>query len=122
LPPELFAALAPTNLVFYHWEITAERLPEVRPLSQFALMLAQRNQLDGKSASAKWLDRIGPKLDNTATTITQTAPDELTFTRRAPGGLIAIEFVVLANWLESTNFPLDGFQLPALQKNNSLQP
>jgi hypothetical protein len=122
LPPELFAALAPTNLVFYHWEITAERLPEVRPLSQFALMLAQRNQLDGKSAAAKWLDRIGPTLGDTSTTITQTAPDELTFTRRAPGGLIAIEFVALANWLESTNFPLDGFQLPALQKNNFLQP
>jgi hypothetical protein len=122
LPPGLLASLAPTNLVFYHWEITAERLSEVRPLSQFTLMLAQRNQLDGKSAAAKWLDHIGPTLGNTATTITQTVPNELTFARRAPGGLIAIEFVALANWLESTNFPLDGFQLPALQKNNSLRP
>ncbi len=121
-PKELFASLAPTNLVFYHWEITAERLPEVRPLSQFALMLAQRNQLDGKSAAAKWLDRIGPTLGNTSTTVTQTAPDELTFTRRAPGGLTAIELVALANWLESTNFPLNGFQLPALPKTNFLQP
>jgi hypothetical protein len=122
LPPELFAPLAPTNLVFYHWEITAERLPEVRPLSQFALMVAQRNQLNGKSAAAKWLDRIGPTLGNTVTTITQTAPDELTFTRKAPGGLTAIEFVALANWLESTNFPLEGFQLPPLSKTNSLTP
>jgi hypothetical protein len=122
LPKELFATLAPANLVFYHWEITAERLPEVRPLSQFTLMITRRNQLDGKSAAAKWLDHISPTLGNTSTTITQTAPDELTFTRRAPGGLIAIEFVALANWLESTNFPLGGFQLPPLQKNNSLQP
>lgn len=122
LPPELFTTLAPTNLVFYHWEITAERLLEVRPLSQFALMLAQRNQLNGKSAAAKWLDRIGPTLGNTVTTVTQTAPDELTFTRKAPGGLVAVEFVALANWLESTNFPLEGFQLPALPKTNSLPP
>jgi hypothetical protein len=91
-------------------------------LSQFALMSAQRNQLDGKSTAAKWLDRIGPTLGNTMTTITQTAPDELTFTRKAPGGLVAIEFLALANWLESTNFPLDGFQLPALPKTNSLPP
>jgi len=122
LPPELFATLAPANLVFYHWEITAERLPEVRNLSQFALMFAQCDQLDGKSAAAKWLDRIGPTLGNAVTTITQTAPDELTFTRKAPGGLIAIEFVALANWLEATNFPLGRFQLPALPKTNSLQP
>jgi hypothetical protein len=122
LPPKLFETLAPTNLVFYHWEITAERLPEVRILSQFALMLAQRNQLDGKSAAAKWLDHISPTLGNTVTTVSQTAPDELTFTRTAPGGLVAIEFVALANWLESANFPLDGFQLPALPKTNSLPP
>ncbi|MGH7990141.1 MAG: hypothetical protein ACREDS_08155, partial [Limisphaerales bacterium] len=121
LPPELSKVLAPTNLVFYHWEITAGRLPEVRVLSQFALMFAQRNQLNGKSTAAKWLDRIGPTLGNTMTTISQTAPNELTFTRKAPGGLIAVEFVALANWLESTNFPLEGFQLPALPKTNSLQ-
>jgi hypothetical protein len=122
LRPELFAILAPTNLVFYHWEITAERLPEVRNLSQLALMFVQQNQPDGKSAAAKWLDHIGPTLGNTVTTITQTAPDELTFTRKASGGLTALEFVAFANWLESTNFPLDGFRLPALPKTNSLQP
>jgi len=122
LPPELFAPLAPPNLVFYHWENTAERLPEVRNLSQFALLFSHWNQLDGKSAAAKWLDRIGPMLGNTATTITQTAPDELTFTRKAPGGLTAVEFVALANWLEATDFPLGKFQLPAPLKTNSLQP
>jgi hypothetical protein len=113
LPPELFKMLAPANLVFYHWEITAERLPEVRILSQLALLFAQRNQLDGKSAAAKWLDRIGPTLGNTVTALTQTAPDELTFTRKAPGGLTAIELVALANWLESANFPFGKVELPA---------
>jgi hypothetical protein len=122
LPPELFTTLAPTNLVFYHWEITAERLPEVRNLSQIALLFAHRNQLGGKSAAAQWLNRIGPTLGNTVTTITQTAPDELTFTRKASGGLTAVEFVALANWLEATNFPLGKFQLPALLKTDSLQP
>ena len=38
------------------------------------------------------------------TELTQTAPNELSFTRQAPGGLTAIELTALANWLEATNF------------------
>ena len=40
LPTELLAQLDRTNLIFYHWEITAERLQEIRGLSQLALLLA----------------------------------------------------------------------------------
>lgn len=112
LPRELFAQLAKTNLIFYHWEITAERLPEVLNLSQLTLMLTGHPQLDGNSASVKWLVHIGPTLGNNVTEITQTAPNELAFTRKAPGGLTAVEFIALAHWLEATNFPLETFQLP----------
>jgi hypothetical protein len=105
LPTELFAQLDRTNLIFYHWEITAERLQEIRGLSQLMLSLTDRPQLGAQSAAAKWLDRIGPTLGNTVTEITQTAPDEWAFKREAPGGLTAFELVVFANWLEATNFP-----------------
>jgi hypothetical protein len=117
LPPELLAQLDHTNLIFYHWEITAERLPEVRSLSQLALLLAGRPQFSAQSAAAKWLDHIGPTLGNTVTEITQTAPDEWTFKRKAPGGLTAFELVALANWLETTNFPCCNLRLSPHPEN-----
>ncbi|HVU28344.1 MAG TPA: hypothetical protein VHG71_11495 [Verrucomicrobiae bacterium] len=116
LPPQLFAALNQTNLVFYHWEITAQRFPQVLNLSQLALMLSNRPQLDGKSLAAKWLFQITPKLGNNVTTVTQSSSHELTLTRRAPAGLTAAELIALAHWLEATNFPLGTFQLPPLPK------
>jgi hypothetical protein len=112
LPPELFTELATPNLVYYHWEITAERLPEMLQLSQLGLMLTHHEQLGGNSAAAKWLNKIGPTLGNTVTTAVQTAPDELTFSRKAPGGLTAAEFYMLANWLEAKNFPGCDLTLP----------
>ncbi len=105
LPPELFTQLDRTNLVYYDREITGERLKLLPQLTQLALMLTGHKQLDAQSAAARWLKHVGPTLTNTVTEVTQTAPNELTFMRRAPGGLTAIELVALANWLEATNFP-----------------
>ncbi|MDE3066655.1 MAG: hypothetical protein KGJ60_03800 [Verrucomicrobiota bacterium] len=111
-PAALMTELSRTNLVYYHWEITAERLPQVLNLSQLALMLTHHKQLDAQSAAGKWLHHVGPALGNTVTEITQTASNELAFTRKAPGGLTAIELIALANWLEATNFPGCDLRLP----------
>jgi hypothetical protein len=112
LPPELFTRLATPSLVFYHWEITAERLKLLLQPAQLVPVLTRHQQLDGQSAAAKWLDRIGPPLGNTVTEVTQTAPNELTFTRKAPAGLTAIELFALASWLEAKNFPGCDLRLP----------
>ena len=112
LPPELFLQLARSNLVYCHWEITAERLQQLSQLTQLGLMFTRHKQLNAQSAAAKWLKRVGPALGNTVTEVTQTAPDELTFVRQAPGGLTAIELTALANWLEATNFPGCDLRLP----------
>ncbi len=112
LPPELFAQLDRTNLVYYDWEITAERLKLLPQLSQLALMVTRHQQLDAQSAAGKWLTRVGPKLGNTVTEVTQTAPNELSFVRKASSGLTAIELTALANWLEATNFPGCDLRLP----------
>jgi hypothetical protein len=37
----------------------------------------------------------------------------LSFTRKAPGGLTAVELTALANWLEAPNFPGCDLSLPA---------
>ena len=85
-------------------------MQEIRGLSQLVFSLAGRLQIGAQSAAAKWLDRIGPALGNTVTEMTQTAPDEWTFKRKAPGGLTAFELVALANWIEATNFPCYDFR------------
>lgn len=105
LPPELLAVFDQPNLVYYHWEITAERLQLQLQLLQLALLLTQHQQLAAESAAGQWLKLIGPKLGVTVTEITQTAPTELTFERSAPGGLTALEFFALASWLEAPDFP-----------------
>ena len=112
LPPELFTRLAQKNLLFYHWEITAERMPTLLQLSQFGLMISWHKQLGENAAALKWLQAIGPKLGNTVTEVFQTAPAEMTFTRKAPGGFTAAEFYTLANWLEADDFPGANLKMP----------
>jgi hypothetical protein len=116
LPPELFTRLGQKNLVFYHWEITAERFPAALNLSQFGLMMTSHKQLSGDSASMKWIQRMGGSLGNTVTEVFQTAPDQMTFTRRAPGIFTAGELLALGNWLEATNFPGCDLKLPPPKK------
>lgn len=114
MPAELLRQLAQKNLVFYHWEITAERWPQVLQLTQLAMMLSWHKQLDANSAAFKWAAKISPTLGNTVTEAYQTAPDQLSFSRNAPGGLTAFEFIVLADWLEADDFPGCDLRIPAL--------
>jgi hypothetical protein len=116
LPPELVAHLNQPNLVYYHWEITAERLKGLPQLSQLLLMITRHEQLGAQSAADKWLNQICPALGPTVTEIKQTAPNELAFARQASGGLTAFEFLALANWLEATNFPGCDLRLPVRSK------
>jgi hypothetical protein len=112
VPPELFQRLAVKNLVFYHWEFTADRLPLALNLSQLGLLITMHRQLGADSAALKWIQKIAPTLGNTVTEITQTAPDQLNFKRSAPGGLTAVEFLTLAHWLETPDFPHFDLKLP----------
>jgi hypothetical protein len=112
LPPELFSQLNTPNLVYYHWEITSERLKELPELSQLLLMMTKHRQLPGGSLAQRWLTNSAPRLGNTVTYVTETSPTELSFTRKAPGGLTAVELMALANWLELPNFPALDFRTP----------
>jgi len=112
LPQELFAALNQPGLVYYHWETTSNRAPQVLQISQLGFLLTQHKQLDGNSVASKWLNSFVPKLGATVTTAAQTSPTEITFSRRAPGGFTAAEFYTLANWLEAANFPSCDLKLP----------
>ncbi len=112
LPPELLTQIAHGNLVYYHWEVTSERLKQLPQLTQLALMITRHRQLDAQSPAGKWLGRIGPTLGVTVTEVKQTAPNELSLQRKAPAGFTAFELIALANWLEATNFPGCNLDLP----------
>jgi len=94
-----------TNLVYYDWEVTGPRLQPCFELGQTARLIARRPQLPLNSASLNWLGAIIPRLGTTATIINRAGPAELTFYRRSTLGLTAPELQLLADWLESSQFP-----------------
>jgi hypothetical protein len=112
LPPELFQRLSTPGLVFYHWEVTSNRVSALSQFSQLALMLTRHKQISGDSLPFKWMTKAARSSGSSVTEITQTAPDELTFKRRAPTGLTAFEIVALANWMDASDFPGCTIALP----------
>jgi hypothetical protein len=116
LPPELFQRLSEKNLVFYHWELTGDRYPQLLNMSQLVLAISGHRQLGGKTASMLWLQKITPQLGNNMTTIVQTGPAEMTFTRKATGIFTAMELFVLGSWLEAPDFPGMNLKLPPRPK------
>ena len=116
IPQDLSARLNNQNIVYYHWEITGERLgAQLEDMPQFAqllLMLTRHKQLDVNSAAYHWLKRIGPKLGNSVTEIKRCGPAEMTFERKSAGLCTAMEMFMLANWLEAANFPGCDLGLP----------
>ena len=122
LSADLFQRLAEKNLVLYHWEITAERLPTALNLSQLGLVLTSHRQIGSASASLKWIQAIAPRFGNTVTEITQTGPAEMTFTRKSPGCFTAVELLTLASWLEAPAFPGWDLKLPSHLSFKKLPP
>jgi len=113
LPRELLSQVTGrSNLVFYDWEITQHRLAQWRTTSQLFAMLADRSQFSSNMVSFRWLLGVEPHLGNTITEIVATSPKEWSLTRKSHIGLTGIELVGLARWLESTNFPRLGLEMP----------
>lgn len=111
-PQALMDAIDHDNLVFYHWEITSQRLKELPELTQLALLLTRHRQLNPNLPASGWLTQIGPELGNCVTEITQTGPLELAFKRSGSVGMTAVELIALADWLDAPNFPGFDMSLP----------
>jgi len=113
-----------TNLVYYDWEGTGQRL---MPWRMFSSMLpvvprmappATPGALTNNSPAAQrvrsalvveenWLSGLTPMLmtDNTITEITRTGPAELTVVRQSPFALTSVELVLLSHWFTGTGRP-----------------
>ena len=94
-----------TNLVYYDWEVTGPRADAWFNLGQTARELLRRAKLPADSAGATWLGMLLPRLGTSATVVTQTGDRQLTFIRKSTLGLTAVELQLLADWLESPQFP-----------------
>jgi hypothetical protein len=94
------------HLVAYSWELTALRVEAWVPIGQTFRLVAQKAQLPPHSAALAWLTAAAPKLLwPSVSEVSQTGPGQLSFKRRSSLGLTAVELHLLADWLESPEFP-----------------
>ncbi|HNR71620.1 MAG TPA: hypothetical protein PLV05_04125 [Verrucomicrobiota bacterium] len=94
-----------TNLVAYDWELTGPRLEQWLYVGQLLRFALYKAQIPPKSASFAWLSALETRLGNCGTVVTRTGPDQLSFLRNSGIGLNSAELDLLADWLESPQFP-----------------
>ena len=95
---EIYSA---TNLIYYEWERTGERVDQLIYLTQFARLAADRTQLLKSSAGLLWLKALVPKLQMSITRCEKTTiPGHVKFYRRSSIGPTALELHLLVDWLE----------------------
>lgn len=96
-----------TNLVYYHWELTHERISGWRHVKNLYWMLAGYQPPPTNHTGEAWLSdtNVIMRLGNTATEITLTSPRELTAARSSAAGLTGGELVMFMRWLDDPIFP-----------------
>jgi hypothetical protein len=113
-PTELLSRVtASTNLLCYDWEITESRLQHWVFLGQSLRLAFRRTQMPANYSSFAWLQAIAPKLGNTVTELEVSGPSTLSFVRKSHLGLTGFELHLLADWLESPQFPKGSYSLLA---------
>jgi len=105
LPDELLQTLNRTNLVYYDWEITKPRIEAWFYIGQTLRVTLRKAQLPGESLSTAWLQAQTNTLGACTTAVFQNSPYQLSFSRRSSVGFTAVELHLLADWLESPQFP-----------------
>lgn len=106
VPDALLAQLdSAENLIYYHWEITQNRIDFFKNLFQLLAFLADQPQMKADGAALRWLNAVALKMGNAVTIVTAPAPQTLELTRKSYFGLTGLELAALARWLESESCP-----------------
>ncbi|HEV2435920.1 MAG TPA: hypothetical protein VG077_07970 [Verrucomicrobiae bacterium] len=103
--------LSRTNLVYHDWELTGLRTRQWLDAGQIVRFLLHKATLPSNSTGYIWLKAIPPGLGASVTDITQTGPNQLYFNRQSTLGFTGIELNLLADWLESPQFPRGLYSL-----------
>ncbi len=101
----LHTVLNTTHLVYYHSELTGPQIEDYLFITQLFRVVFHKAQLPAAAAATVWLKDVEPKMGASITSVTQTGPEQLAFTRESTIGLTALELHLLADWLESPQFP-----------------
>ena len=104
-PQELLAQLyASTNMLYYDWELTQfceEGLTQVAQMARQVFGVARLTQ----TTSLLWMRAVSGKVGSSITTVQLASPNSLYAGRVSGMGLTGFELEVLADWLESPEFP-----------------
>jgi hypothetical protein len=113
LPRELVGQVqGRTNLLYYDWEITSERLSQLQMLIPLLRLidpqeeerLKQMPSDPQKRLGTAWIKVVQPLLGNTVTEAMLKSPREMWIQRKSLLGLNSSELYVLGNWLDSSGF------------------
>jgi hypothetical protein len=119
-PPELFAqVIGRTNLLYYDWELTDQRLPHARHTFQLSDIIAGRRNQETNFATQRWIGELAPLLGNTITEVTLSGPKELSLVRKSDVGLTGYELALLGRWIDSPRFPFQYAPPPMLKSGTN---
>lgn len=119
-PAELFAqVVGRTNLVYYDWELTDQRLPHARHTFQLHDIIAGRRLQSTNFATQRWIGELAPMLGNTVTEITAAGPKELSLVRKSDVGFTGFEIALLGRWIDSPQFPFEYEPPPLLRRGTN---
>lgn len=110
-----------TNLIAYEWETTGARAESIHTLGQLLRVIMRHPQMPAETGSSQWLFNARPRLANTTTLVMLNTPNTLKFERKSTVGFNALELHILADWLESPEFP-SGFYSTLSPVGEALQP
>ncbi len=123
IPPELIEQVHKhTNLVYYDWEITQNRVRNWKELSQFRTFFLESSIPETNYTAQTWVDTIAPELGNAVTEITVQSPTQLNLYRNSYLGLTGIELATLAVWLDNPGFPSWAKPPPRPPRDPNTQP
>jgi hypothetical protein len=100
VPKELLQQLQQPGLVVYDWEITSENFVHWWANLQVRDLSLGLNPAPGDGLANLWLTDTLGKVDNTVTQVRQSGPGTFTWSRKAPVGLSAMEWVLVGRWLD----------------------
>ncbi len=92
------------KLVAYDWESTRPCMEGWTQMGQLARHMLCRARMT-YTAGLAWLTALSPKLGNSITSVELSGPARLSLVRTSTVGFTGAELQLLADWLESPNFP-----------------
>ncbi len=105
-PPGWFANISEsTNMCYYDWELTRDRLHQWLFMGQLTRLTLQCQQLPTNAAALRFIVSAAPHLGPSLTRVSVESPDKLRLSRKSSLGFTGVELNLLADWLESPLFP-----------------